>query len=104
MIRIGNVKNGDKGIYIGRPMRGTAGSPLANPFKMTTKSPEDRARVIKLFREHLQKEMAAGNPLIMSELNRIKEASRQGDVTLVCWCHPSPCHGTVIKEVVDSMG
>ncbi len=103
MIRIGNARNGDKGIYIGRPMRGAAGSPLCNPFKMTTKTPEDRANVIRLFREHLNKEIAAGNPAILKALRQIKEASRQGDVTLVCWCSPLSCHGSVIQEVVEAM-
>jgi len=34
MIRIGNIKNGDKGEYCGRPHRSLPGSPLANPFVM----------------------------------------------------------------------
>ena len=30
--------------------------------------------------------------------------SQQGDLELVCWCSPLPCHGDVLKELIEELG
>ena len=66
-------------IYIGRP------GPWGNPFKIGVDgSRDDRSwlRVQPVLRE-----------LIYENL--------RGKI-LVCYCHPQPCHGDVLKEIADA--
>lgn len=44
------------------------------------------------------------NPLageVRKELNRILDL---GDVRLLCWCSPLPCHGDMVKKCLEWMG
>ena len=100
-IRIGNIKHGDNGIYIGRPFFGRKGSPLRNPFKQAKGEPN--GATLDRYRQYLTAEIAAGNPAILEELARIQQARRDGEVMLICWCKPNPCHGDIIKEIVEGM-
>lgn len=94
MIRVVNKRAMPRGysIYIGRP------SPLGNPFRIGPDG--DRARVVELYRQWIEIKIEDNDPCVVDELRRIKEA---GDVNLVCWCSPLPCHGDVIKEIVENM-
>ena len=55
------------------------------------------------YRVWLTGRIAAGDEAIIKELKRIKELSRQGDIRLLCWCRPRPCHGEVIREILEAM-
>lgn len=85
-------------VYIGRP------SPLGNSHVMTRIY--TRFMALKDYRYDLASALssAAPNP-IKSELIRIKELEAEyGIVYLECWCKPLPCHGDIIKQVLDAWG
>ena len=111
MIIVANVKWGQPGIYIGRavlsgihdgqPVLRRPASPLANPWPISQHC--TRAQAIAAYKVWLTERIAAGDEAIMEELKRIKDLSRVGDVRLNCWCRPRPCHGQVIKEILEAM-
>jgi hypothetical protein len=46
----------------------------------------------------------AGDPRVCRELERLARLARErGQLTLVCWCAPEPCHVEVIREIIMSM-
>jgi len=69
-------------VYIGRP------SKWGNPFEIGVDG--TRAEVIKKYREWIK-----NNPVLMSQIHEL-----DGKV-LGCWCHPLPCHGDVLVELVE---
>jgi hypothetical protein len=99
-IRIGNVKNGDSGEYVGRVMPGRRASPLGNPFYMGDEG--DRAGVICAYRTWLDsmlRTVGQTGRQMQAELKRLRAlAERPEGVTLLCWCAPLPCHAEVIRE------
>ena len=78
--------------YIGRP------SILGNPFFMT--SERARQRVIDDYRVWLNNEMMKKGE-VFNEMKKILILSKTHDVHLKCYCSPKPCHGDVIKEVIE---
>lgn len=78
-------------LYIGRKnfrVRGTFQSKWHNPFKMAPGETSDN--VGKRYKEHVQ-----DSPALMDALSELSGK------TLGCWCHPSYCHGHVLKELWD---
>ena len=41
------------------------------------------------------------NKKVIDELNRLYLIAKNGDLNLGCWCAPTPCHGDIIKELLD---
>jgi hypothetical protein len=90
--------------YIGR------GSPLGNPFTGSKELAKTKATVqcetpeiaIAACREYLQRAIANKDDVICAELNRIWLKAKTGDVYLVCFCSPKPCHGDIIKHLIES--
>lgn len=85
--------------YIGR------GSPLGNPFtskplantraQFQAESVEDSIQKYeKWLLDNLTKEKR-------DYLNKIWLAARKGNVNLVCYCAPGPCHGDIIKDWIE---
>jgi len=70
-------------VYIGRP------SPFGNPFSIGKDG--SREEVIEKYRQWLQDQ---------PRLIKIMKRELKGK-DLVCFCAPKPCHGDVIKEVVE---
>ncbi|MFA5347055.1 MAG: DUF4326 domain-containing protein [Methanoregula sp.] len=70
-------------VYIGRP------SPFGNPFSIGKDG--SREEVIEKYRQWLQDQ---------PRLVKIMKRELKGK-DLVCFCSPKPCHGDVIKEVVE---
>jgi len=98
-ITTGNVKYGDNGIYIGRPMRGREGSPLGNPFHLRRES--DRDMAIQHYQVWLGIKLAHPESPQSLEIQRLADlAQSQGHLELVCWCKPAACHGDVIRQVI----
>ena len=62
------------------------GSPWGNPFKIPDDG--DRATVIERFRVETLPGMTPRLPVLRGKV-------------LGCWCHPEPCHGHLIAEVVN---
>ncbi len=89
-IRVGRLRR-DHGISVARP------TPLGNPFPIASES--DRAGAIERYRAELPLILARSAPARM-QFARVVAAARTGDVTLLCWCAPKPCHAEVIATAV----
>lgn len=114
---VGNLRNTQEGIKCDRT------SPLGNPFEMRSES--ERDAVVKAFRHYLwlvaccwedpltaataiaeatdiegkkKLEIASTwNPPQQNELSdALTELENKPGATLLCWCHPKPCHCDVI--------
>lgn len=81
-IKIVNRNKDPYDIYIGR------GSKWGNPY--TIGEHGNRKEVIIKY-----KEMILNNKKLLNCLDELK------DKTLGCYCKPKPCHGDVLKELVD---
>lgn len=78
-----NINDDDCDVYIGRP------SKWGNPYKIGEHG--DRDAVINLYKEYV-----LNTKELMDALSEI-----EGKV-LGCHCHPKPCHGDVLIELVNS--
>lgn len=80
------------GVYIGRP------SLLGNPFEIGAHG--EREDVISFYRRWLWDRILEQGE-VYAEMKRLARLSRQGDLTLICWCSPKSCHGDVVKRAVE---
>jgi hypothetical protein len=93
----------NRDFYIGR------GSPLGNPFT-SIRDRETKAEVvcdsreesIQRYEEWLNEKILKKDSAVCGELNRIFLSLREGNTNLVCYCSPKPCHGDVIKKLIES--
>jgi hypothetical protein len=88
------------GEYIGRfnYFHELEASPLKNPFSgpMNNKSNLRRIKKFKVLLESLSKDSPE-----WKEIRRLKEIyNDKKELNLICWCHPLPCHGDVIKSAI----
>jgi len=87
--------------YIGRPMPGLEGSPLANPYKVQPYGQFTREEsVLKFYRKWLWNEMQTKGAAYR-ELMRLSEVAKEKELVLSCWCAPQLCHGTIIKNAIE---
>jgi hypothetical protein len=91
MITIGNEKQGDVGVYVGRP------SILGNPFKVGRDGSLEE--VIAKYRVWLWGEIQKHGE-VFNKLVELVELSKRGDLTLVCWCYPKKCHAEIIRNAI----
>ena len=109
MINIANGRvDGWTGQYIGRKMRNRPGSALGNPYKVEAKTEAAHLISVELYGQRLWGVVHRGWTLaspqdrtVLTELQRLLDLSIEGDLTLTCWCKPLPCHGDVIKTVLE---
>lgn len=100
-IEVVNVKTFNKAesdrllFYIGRP------SYLGNPYKVTSKCSLDES--LRLYRKWLLVQVRKRNSFVLVMLKRILKHALVEPVALVCWCKPAPCHGDILKEVLELM-
>ena len=81
--------------YIGRP------SPLGNPFRVGEYSREES---LELYDKWLEEKINQGDRVILTALAHLAKLSQQGIiVNLVCWCKPLPCHGDIIKRILEEI-
>jgi hypothetical protein len=85
MNRIVHCKVEPYDVYIGRP------SKWGNPFEIGVDG--NRKQVIDKYRDWVRTQ-----PHLMSHLHELK------DKTLGCWCHPKPCHGKVLADLILEEG
>ncbi len=101
MITIENKRtNRGEGIYIGRAMPGLPGSVLGNPFKIGRDGTREESLV--KYRRWLWEQINLKNEVYL-ELRRIAELTAHGDIALLCWCAPKPCHAEIVKRAVEWM-
>jgi len=91
MIEVVNKHNfSGQGEYIGRP------STLGNPYT------GNRTQIIAKYKIWLWKEVKQKGG-VYKELLRLKTIAESGDLYLICWCKPKPCHGDVVKACLEWM-
>lgn len=83
--------------YIGRP------SALGNPFKIGRDG--TREEVIEKYRNWLRNrltgKMFRGTPPVVEFDRLYAKYIDTGELRLICWCAPLPCHGDVIAEFIE---
>ena len=92
MISVGSRKRGDIGEYVGRP------SPLGNPFRP---SEQGVGETLNKYEVWLKDRIAVWDTKVTDELRRLEEIAKEGDLVLVCFCAPNPCHADVIKRAIE---
>lgn len=79
--RVVHFKKSHYDVYVGRP------SKWGNPFSLGEHG--TRREVIVKYKDYV-----LNNPELMASLHEL-----EGKI-LGCWCHPLPCHGDVLVELV----
>jgi len=80
------------GVYVGRP------SALGNPYVVGRHGTQEH--VVALYRLWLRKQWRRGGA-VRQEIERLAAKYRHdGQLTLLCWCAPLPCHADVVREAV----
>lgn len=93
-VRVVHCKNytGDV-VYIGRP------SPLGNPFKLEPNM--KKGSTLAKYEEWLRLKISLNDKEVCDELNRLYYMAQERALVLGCWCAPYPCHGDIIKKVLE---
>ncbi len=91
-IRVGRLRR-DRGISVARP------TVLGNPFTIGVDG--DRADVIAKYRHWLMRELRL-NGAVRAAVERLRLAASRGEITLLCFCAPKPCHADVIAELLGA--
>ena len=84
MDKVVHCKKSAFDVYIGRP------SKWGNPFEIGKDG--TRSQVIQKYEDWIQTQ-----PELMDALPELK-----GKI-LGCWCTPKPCHGEILKKLVDNL-
>ena len=84
MDKVVHCKKSDFDVYVGRP------SKWGNPFEIGKDG--TRSQVIQKYEDWIQTQ-----PELMDALPELK-----GKI-LGCWCTPKPCHGEILKKLVDNL-
>lgn len=65
---------------------------------------ESREESIQLFERWLETKMEEFDSNVMGCLKEIIDHHEQyGEVNLVCFCKPKPCHGDIIKKYLEEL-
>lgn len=118
-IKDGKVEMPPHAVYVGREVKryGLPPSDLANPFPIGKPTPRvmqysahleyvagqiTRAASILLYQAWLDDEMMETYSVAKKELQRLRALAANGDLLLLCWCHPKPCHADVIRAYLEA--
>jgi hypothetical protein len=87
-------------VFIGRPsLYGNPYSHMSNTAALYRTSSRDEA--VNKYREYILNRRQHDDAFAQS-LNDLANKAKQGDVNLVCYCHPLRCHGQILKELLES--
>ena len=112
----GKVKFPDDGrsySYVGRAVNryGLEESILHNPFPICPGRTRKHSiadyrgwfpRAIKVGEHYRRCQWRTKDTDMLDELARLRALAAQGDLLLLCWCHPKPCHASIIKEHLEA--
>lgn len=94
----------DRDFYVGR------GSILGNPYtsKELIKTnalykTASKEEAIERYESALRLRINLKERSVLNEFNKMLKALEEGDINLVCYCAPNPCHGDVIKRILNGM-
>lgn len=78
--------------YIGRP------STLGNPFSIDM----GRAECISKYKTYIHEKLFdnVDPDIVQAFMDIINIGNKYGEVNLVCYCAPLPCHGDIIKSMI----
>lgn len=97
----------EKDYYIGRPGTIHNGRGLGNPYSHVdsgnTIKVASRIAAVQSFTTDFYGRLSSSTDFRMQMNQLIKHAEKYGEVNLVCWCDPEPCHGIVIAEYLDEV-
>ena len=79
-------------IYVGRP------SPLGNPYLLGRDG--NREEVIAQYRRWLWAQLQSPGSPQERELRRLLAQAQSGELELLCWCAPLPCHAEVVRSAL----
>ncbi|MFN6339140.1 MAG: DUF4326 domain-containing protein [Cyanobacteriota bacterium] len=96
-ITIGKAKRGIGSLLPGQAYVGRPGV-LGNPFVVGRDG--SREEVIGKYRRWLWARLREPGSSQERELRRLLEQARAGELELLCWCHPLPCHAEVVRGAV----
>ena len=92
-------KKDPNNVYIGRNMShyipGATGSKWGNPFPVKTYG---RDECVRKYRDYVKYDLKKHDGKTLRESLGELEGK-----TLGCWCHPDPCHGHVLVDLVSEM-
>lgn len=93
MIRVENKRTykGD-GVYIGRP------NIFGNPFIEGRDGTRDEC--VAKYRPYF-KERYTRDGIFRTAVHKLANQAKDGELVLVCWCDPLPCHGHVIRDFIQ---
>ena len=96
-ITIGRAKRGIGSLlpgqaYVSRP------SVLGNPYALGRDG--SREQVIAQYRRWLWAQLQAPGSAQERELRRLLAQARSGELELLCWCAPLPCHAEVVRSAL----
>jgi len=96
-ITIGRAQRGLGSLLPGQAYVGRPGA-LGNPFVVGKDG--SREEVIAQYRRWLWARLQEPGSPQERELRRLLERARAGELELLCWCHPLPCHAEVVRGAV----
>jgi hypothetical protein len=92
MVDPNNVYIGRAGIvFINGERFPKTSSIFCNPFKI--KPGVTREDVLRDYREYIEKKF--------TDVNFCNELAKLRGKNLGCWCHPEPCHGDILVELLN---
>ena len=95
-ITIVNRRNGRVvGVYVGRP------SVLGNPYGIGPDG--SRHDVVDTYRAWLREQYRPDGAVRRALRTLAMRYITDGQLTLICWCAPQPCHAEVIRDAVLGM-
>ena len=92
-IKVVNRHEQGGGEYIGR------GTPLGNPYVMSYQMTRESS--IDNYREWITRKIDSKDKPVVDELDRLYKIAKEKSLVLSCSCKPKPCHGDVIKEILE---
>ena len=95
-ITIVNRRNGRvAGVYVGRP------AVLGNPYGIGPDG--SRHNVVDKYRAWLREQYRHDGAVRRALRTLARRYLTDGQLTLICWCAPQPCHAEVIRDAVLGM-
>lgn len=95
---------GIRDVYVDR--RTVLGNPYTHlPHRQTLAKyvVESREKAIECYKLWLNLKLDDKHSDQFELFHRIVGYAQQGDINLVCWCAPKPCHADYIKQLIENL-
>lgn len=113
-IRVDNVmsyikRQNEIAVYIGNPellSAEKAGTDIIRLTNLACPYPigmDDRAEVCTMYELWLNEKIEDNRCPEFKSFKKIIESAKMGNIALLCWCHPLPCHADVLADKIRSI-